>query len=167
MSKTKIIALVALITALLVVSVTQAWAATMKFRIVTFHTKLEVIKVGDVEGHIIGVLDSPGLASFDTGEVAVLSQWGSFDYTKGAGIHKAYLRLTFEDGSTIDYKMEGTTRPDPKGEGSLLEGTSEIYQGSGRYARIQGKGTHTGKRVVALGAGAQVYFDFILTYTLP
>ena len=167
MSKTKIIAFIALIMFAFGMSVTQAGAATMKFRIVTFHTKLEVIKVGDVEGHIIGVLDSPGLASFDTGEVAVLSQWGSFDYTKGAGIHKAYLRLTFEDGSTIDYKMEGTTRPDPKGEGSLFEGTSEIYQGSGRYTGIHGKGTHTGKRVVALGAGAQVYFDFILTYTLP
>ena len=167
MSKCKIIALVALITALLVVSVTQAWAATMKFRIVMFHTKAEIIDVGDVEGHIIGVVDSSGLASFDTGEVAVVAQKGYFDYTKGTGIHKGYFRLTFEDGSTIDYKFEGTTRPDPKGEGSLLEGTSEIYGGSGRYASIQGKGTHTGKRVVALGAGAQVYFDFILTYTLP
>jgi hypothetical protein len=167
MSKSKTMALAGLLVALLLVSVAQAWAGTMKFRVALFHSKVEIMDVGDVEGHVIGVLDSPGLASFDTGEVAVVAHKGYFDYTKGTGIHKGYFRLTFEDGSTIDYKFEGTTRPDPKGEGSLFEGTSEIYQGSGRYTGIHGKGTHTGKRVVALGAGAQVYFDFILTYTLP
>jgi len=170
MTKTsKIIALTALImTAFLLMSVTQAAAATMKFRVVFFHTKVEVIKVGHVEGHIVGIYESTGLASLETGEVAVVEiLGGTFDYTKGTGIHDGYVRLTFEDGSTIDFKVEGTTRPAPKGKGSLFEATDMIYQGSGRYAGIQGKGTHTGRRVVALGAGAQLYMDVILTYTLP
>ena len=168
MTKSKTMALTGLLVALLLVSVTQAWAATMKFRLVLFHTKVEIIKVEDVEGHIVGVYESTGLASLETGEVAVFEVLGgTFDYTKGTGIHDGYDRLTFEDGSTIDFKSEGTTRPDPKGKGSLFEGKSVIYQGSGRYADIQGEGTYTGRRVVPIGAGAQMYFDWILTYTLP
>ena len=163
-----IVALTALImTALLLMSVTRAGAETMKFRWVLFHTKVEVIKVGDVEGHIIGLNDTTGLALLETGEVAVVTERGTADYTKGAGIHRGYERLTFEDGSTIDLKYEGTTRPDPKGKGSLIKGTLVLYQGSGRYAGIKGEGSYTGRRVAPIGAAAQLYGDMILTYTLP
>ena len=169
MTKTKIIALTALImTAFLVVSVTQAWAATMKFRMVFFHTRVETSEVGDVEGHNLHLGESTGLASLETGEVAVVTIRFFADYTKGAGTVQGYIRLTFEDGSTIGIKGVTTVRPDPKGEGTLFESTQwEVYQGSGRYAGIKGTGTTTGRRFVALGAGAQVYFDVILTYTLP
>ena len=168
MAKAKIIALTALIAAVLLVSVTQSWAATMKYRTVQFHTKVEIIKVGDVEGHIVGTNETTGLATLETGEVAVFSQWGTFDYTKGTGIHRQYGRLTFEDGSTIDLKYEGTTRPDPKGKGSLFKSTSMVItQGTGKYAGIQGEGSYTARRVVPVGAGAQLYSDTILTYTLP
>ena len=169
MTKSKKMAVACLLVALLLVSVTQAWAATMKYRAVIFHTKVEIIKVEDVEGHIVGLYASTGLASLETGEVAVYEVLGgSFDYTKGTGIHDGYTRLTFEDGSTMFTTGGGTTRPDPKGEGSLFEGgTVEIYQGTGRYAGIQGEGSYTGRRVVAVGAGAQVYLDYVLTYTLP
>jgi len=168
MAKSKVIILTGLITALFLISATQAWAATIKLRMVLFHTKVEIIKVGDVEGHIIGLHDTTGLASLETGEVAVVSERGTFDYTKGTGIHRGYERLTFEDGSTIDLKYEGTTRPESKGKGSLLKGTSlVITQGSGGYAGIQGEGSYTGRRVVAAGAGAQLFADMILKYTLP
>jgi hypothetical protein len=167
MCKYKTIALIALIAALLLVPVTQAVADTMKFRMVTSHTKVEIIKVVGVEEHIIAIIDSPGLASFDNGEVAVLEQQAYADYVKGAGIHKAYFRLTFEDGSVIDYTQEGTTRPDPNGKGSLFVGTCKITDGSGRYSGIQGKGSYTGRRVVSLNAGARLYADVTLTYDLP
>ena len=42
-----------------------------------------------------------------------------------------------------------------------------ITQGTGKYAGIQGHGSYTGRRFVPIGAGAQVYLDWILTYTLP
>jgi hypothetical protein len=169
MSKTKISALTALImTAFLVVSVTQAWAATMKFRMVIFHTRVETSEVGDVEGHNLYLGESTGLASLETGEVAVVTIRWSADYTKGAGIVQAYIHLTFEDRSIIGIKGQTTARPYPKGEGTLFEARQwELYQGSGRYAGIKGTGTLTGRRVVALGAPAQAYFDAILTYTLP
>ena len=168
MSKSKTMALAGLLVALLLVSVTQAAAATMKFRVVYFHTNVEIIKVEDVEGHIIGAGESTGLASFDTGEVAVAALKWTVDYIKGAGdVPRGYIRLTFEDGSTIDIMGPIKTRPDPKEKGSLFEGTAEIYQGSGRYAGIQGKGSVTGRRFALLGAQAQCYLDYVLTYTLP
>jgi hypothetical protein len=146
----------------------QAMGKTMKFRVVQSHSRVEIIKAGDVDGHIIGINDTPGLASLDSGEVAVTSQWGTFDYTKGSGIHKGYQRLTFEDGSIIDTKYEGTTRPAPGGKGSLWEGTFLITQGTGKYAGIQGKGRYTGRRVViGVTVGAQGFVDNIMTYTLP
>ncbi len=169
MSKSKIIALVALIIFAFGMSVTQAVAGTMKFRAVLFHTKVETIKVEDVEGHVVGIFESTGLASLETGEVAVFEVLGgTFDYTKGSGIHYGYDRLTFEDGSTIDIKGEGTARPDPKGKGSLFKSTSMVItQGTGKYAGIRGEASYTGRRVVPIGAGAQLYLDWILTYTLP
>jgi len=148
-------------------SVTQAGAATMKFRMVMSHTKAEIIEVGDVEGHIIGAGESTGLASLETGEVAVIKHPWTIDYTKGTGTHKTYIHLTFEDGSTVVLTQDGTTRPDPKGKSSVFEGTCVIIQGSGRYAGIKGDGSYRGRRVAPLGAAAQVYTDVILTYTLP
>ncbi len=168
MTKSKKMALTGLLVALLLVSVTQARAATMKFRTVFFHTRVETSEVGDVEGHNLHLGESTGLASLETGEVAVFKARWFADYTKGAGtVPVAYFRLTFEDGSTIDFKGLYTARPDPKGEGTLFEGTEEAYQGSGRYAGIKGTGTSTGRRVVPLGAQAQCYWDYVLTYTLP
>ena len=167
MSKSKIIALAALIIFAFGMSATQAGAATMKFRTVCFHTKVESIEVGDVADHNLYLGETTGLASFETGEVAVISMKWTCDYTKGTGTCEGYNRLTFEDGSTIGYTVDHNTRPDPKGKGSLFEATVVITHGSGRYAGIQGKGTYTGRRVVPIGAGAQFYFDYVITYTLP
>ena len=91
----------------------------------------------------------------------------NLDYIKGTGTTVGYWHLTFEDGSTIDIKGLATARPDPKGNGTLFEGTAVVYQGSGRYAGIKGKDTLTGKRVAPIDVKAQLYFDHIITYTLP
>jgi hypothetical protein len=148
-------------------SATQASAATMKYRTVLFHTKVEAIEVGDVEGHKLLLGESTGLASFETGEVAVVTIKWIADYAKETATAPGYTRLTFEDGSTIDLKVLIKSRPGPKGKGRLFESTYEINKGSGKYTGIQGNGTSTGRRVAPLGAGAHLYFDDILTYTLP
>ena len=168
MSKSKIIALTGLIiTVFLLASFTQAVAATMKFRIVMFHTKVEAIEVGDVEGHKLLLGESTGLASLETGVVAVIAVKWTADYAKETAIAPGYQRMTFEDGSTIDVTFLTKSRPGPKGKGRLFESTYEINKGSGKYVGIQGNGTSTGRRVAPLGAGAQLYFDVIMTYTLP
>jgi len=117
--------------------------------------------------HIIGIYDQTGLASFDTGEVASLKNPGTLDYIKGSGTIQGYTVLTFEDGSTMTTKYQGTTRPDSSGKGSRWESTWTYTQGTGRWAGIQGGGTSTGRRFVPFGGGVQLYSDITGTYTLP
>jgi hypothetical protein len=148
-------------------SMSLAGAETIKFRQVQFITKAEVIQVGDVPDHIIGIYDQTGLASFDTGEVASLKNPGTLDYIKGTGAIQGYTTYTFEDGSTRTGKWQGTTRPDPGGKGSWFEGTWTFIQGTGRWAGIQGEGTFIGRRFVPFGGAAQIYTDNSGTYTLP
>ena len=145
----------------------QAGAETIKSRQVLFITKGEVLQVGDVPDHIIGLYDQTGLASFDTGEVASIAQKGTLDYIKGSGTIQGYAITTYEDGSTTTSKWHGTTRPDPGGKGSLFESTWTYTHGTGRFAGIQGGGTSTGRRFVPFGGGAQLYTDSTGTYTLP
>ena len=144
-----------------------AGAETMKWRQVQFYTKGEVLQIGDVPDHIIGIYDQTGLASFDTGEVASLALKGTLDYIRGSGTIQGYAVLTFEDGSTITNKYQGPARPDASGKGSRWEGTWTYIQGTGRWAGIQGGGTFTGRRLVPFGGGAQAYTDNTGTYTLP
>ena len=59
-----------LISALLLVSATQAEAKTVKFRIFSYLTKVELIAVPDVEGHVVLVYERRGVAIFDNGETA-------------------------------------------------------------------------------------------------
>ena len=100
-----------------------AGAETMKFRQVQFYTKGEVLQVGDVPDHIIGIYDQTGLASFETGEVASITMKGALDYIKGSGTIRGYTITTYEDGSTTSSKYQGTTRPDPGGKGARWETT--------------------------------------------
>ena len=158
---------VLIIAAWLLGSVTQAGAETLKWRQVHFYTKAEVLQIGDVPDHIIGIYDHTGLASFETGEVASFAVKGTLDYIKGSGTIQGYSVLTFEDGSTMTTKYQGTTRPDLSGKGSRWETTWTFIQGTGRWAGIQGGGTQTGRRFVPFGAAAQAYSDLTGKYTLP
>ena len=145
-----------------------AGAETLKWRQVMFNTKVEVLPIGDVPDHIIALYDQTGLASFDTGEVASVASKGTLDYIKASGIHRGYIIFTFEDGSTITAKGQGTTRTDPGAKSSRFEATWTCIQGTGRWAGIQGGGTYTGRRFAPVIAGStQLYLDFTGTYTLP
>ncbi len=149
----------------------QAGAETMKLHRTTVLTKIELLKVEDVPDHVIGLYEHTGGGYFETGEVASVMEKGTIDYIKGNGTSQSYVRLTFEDGSTIDTKVQNTTRADPSGKGLRFEGTSMILQGTGRWAGIQGTGTHTGRRLVPVAAGfpggTPIFVDLTLTYTLP
>ena len=134
-----------LIAAWLLVPATQASAKKEKFkaRSVSQITKMDVIKVGDVEGHIIAVYERRGLAFFD-GEVATFLNSGMLDMTKGKGTGEGYARYTFEDGSTTVSKWQATLAP-REGKRITAEGTFTFIGGSGRFEGIKGEGKFTAK----------------------
>jgi len=69
-----------------------------------------LFKVGDVEGHIISRILRRGL-NFINGEVETYRNWLTFDTTKGKGTTEGYIQITYEDGSTIFGKFQGTLEP--------------------------------------------------------
>jgi hypothetical protein len=171
MTKSKIIALVAVITlAFAATAIGNAVAGEkvqQKVRAVFQYFKAEAAKVGDVPGHVVGVSEANGLTFPEKDEPGAYSVQVMFDYVNGSGPHWGYVTSTWEDGSTTVIKVEGTTTATQGGKISLFKGTYTYVKGTGRYAGIEGSGSYTGKRLTPMAAGAFCYSDATETYTLP
>jgi hypothetical protein len=151
-------------------SATQAEEKTykMKCRETGQQTKVNVIEVGDVPGHIVLVGEQAGVQSCDDGSIATTSTKWVGESTKGSGKVQFYEMVTYEDGSTTWFKGINNVTPNPDGKTSRWEGTFEYFKGTGRFEGIKGDGTYTGKRLVSMpGVSAQYYFDSTGTYTVP
>jgi len=166
MSRILRILIIVAVALVLFASVSQIEAETSKSRLVYRLSKVEMMEVGDVPGHVIGVLELRGL-SFENSEVGTYSGWVTVDYTNGSGKHEGYGLVTFEDGSTHVSKSQGTTKASEDGKTSVFEGTFTIIGGSGRFKGIKGKGSYSGKRIAPLSVGADSYNDLTSTYTVP
>ena len=139
-----------------------------KGQIVYHVVKAEVIKVDDVPGHVVGIVDFRGLNLMDTGEIATYTTKVTFDYINGNGTHWAYSQNTFDDGSVTRAKAQGTTRSLPNGV-SEFKGTYTTIGGTGRWEGVQGEGTYSGKRMAPLtpGGPADCYQEWSGTRILP
>ena len=139
-----------------------------KGRTVYHFTKVETMQVGDLTGHVVGVVDASGLSFPDRNEIGVYSSKIMFDVTNGTGTHQSYGVTTFEDKATTVTLNKGVTTAHPDGT-SGFEGTFSYIGGTGRFAGIKGGGTYTGRRMAPLspGSGAEAYSDYTSTYTLP
>ena len=151
-------------------SAIQAGAETFKVKISTYATQLDRLPVGDVEGHAYQTCLRRGLAFFENGDIATYTNWSVGDYTKGKGPVEGYTLFSFEDGSTIVYKLHGIWEPGPKGL-PLGKGDGEFTQGTGRFEGIKGNLTWTGKGYTGYskekGLLADVLIEATATYTLP
>jgi hypothetical protein len=145
------------------VPVTQA-ADEVAGRVVYHAQKTEAIEVGDVPGHFVGVIQQPGLFFFTkgpaSGQVATRMATVYFDAVNGKGTYTAYTVVTFQDGSTQNYKSSGTITPVDGGKRTLFEGPYEITGGTGKFAGTKGKGTGKGERLGSPKTGNDSYFDF-------
>ena len=128
-------------------------------------SKAETVDVGDAPGHVVGVAKATGVGFFDGGEVATLVTTGTFDYQNGAGKTEGYVGYTFEDGSTFFLKYDAVTTPDSAGMGSSFKGQFSFMEGTGRFRRIKGGGSLSGRRLSLMGGGSEVYFTFTGTYS--
>jgi len=117
----------------------------------TLHTlKVETMEVGDVPGHIVGVFQSGGLGFFTkgpiSGQTAVRTGTGYFDYVKGMGTSRNYITYTFQDGSTLSVIATGTVTPVDGGKRATYKGETEWIGGTGKFEGMKGKGTYKGER---------------------
>jgi hypothetical protein len=149
--------------------VTQAGAETMNFKLVSMVEKIEMVKVTQTEGVMIGVMDRKGLSIFDNGEVATTSCRGTIDTKKG---WQGYSSIVFRDGSTLLLSWKGPTTSSRPGDGKLWEYglTFEYVEGTGRFEGIKGSGTFTGKVPewdADYKAKGFAYYDWKGNYTVP
>ncbi len=134
------------------------------------HTqKSEMIEVGDVPGHIMGVSQFQGMAFYtkgpDAGEIVPRTGVSVFDLVKGKGTVSGHETKTFKDGSMIFIKFRGTQVPTDGGKKAAYEITWEVAGGTGRYEGATGSGTARGERIGDPKAGGDNYVEFAGTVT--
>lgn len=151
---------------ILVFGVQTGEAQTLKGRIVAQVSQedMKVLEVGDVPGHSIMLVQAKGLAFLENDEVAEVTATEIIDDTNGNATYRGYEILTFEDGSTVVSKFEGSSTTSEDGRFIDFEGTFSYTGGTGRFAGIEGGGTHNGRNHAMSGAGFHVNFEG--TYTL-
>jgi hypothetical protein len=157
------------IMAWLLASVTQAGAETLNYKFYTYVVKAEKMPIGDVEGHTVFSQLRGSFLVFENGEVATATAVVTGDLVGGAGPFMQYVTITFEDGSTIIIKSEGTVGEPAAGTHRAGGWKSEIIKGTGRFQGI--KGAHTAKAkylpVEKWEAGPKGLGEGTITYTLP
>jgi hypothetical protein len=159
----------ALLTVALAVVASAAAAADDlgKGRRVQNTTAVQTVEVGDVPGHVVGVVEFKGLTFFASGEIASHVNSATFDLTDGNGPHAGYVVHHFDDGSTSFEKYQGQTKVEGAGGRTVVEGTFECAGGTGRFAGLKGEGRYRGERIGSLDAGSYVYIDFDGHCTTP
>jgi hypothetical protein len=129
--------------------------------------EIKTVEVGDVPGHVVGVVQFKGLTFFADGEIATHSNPAMFDLTNGSGPHRGYVVHHFDDGSTSIERYQGEARLSADGKRTVVEGSFECIGGTGRFEGLRGEGTYRGERLGALQTGDYVYVDTAGSCTVP
>jgi hypothetical protein len=134
-------------------------------RQVYYMTTIQTLKVPDVEGHTVNLLEAKGIFSSEKWGAALVYQINTLDFIKGAGTFQGYAHITYPDGSTTTSKFEGKSTGGGVGTTGMAssEGTWTYVKGTGKFQGIQGRGTF--KSYVL--APSQFYSDLQGEYTLP
>ena len=169
MCKSKIVGMMALIafamSIFLVGDVVAGERGKVSNREIWFMTTIQTLKVPDMEGHAIYLIEAKGIGFSEKWGAYLIYETLTLDLIKGEGTIQGYDQLTFPDGSTITSKFEGKNM----GGGRTItgsasgEGTSTYIKGTGKFEGIQGGSTY---KFYDPGPG-QYYSDVEAEYTLP
>lgn len=160
---------VSLITFFMLAPAARAGEKRMTYKIASSVTKMEVVPISDIKGHIIGVMERRGVAIYENWETAAYHSQIIFDSIKGQGAtFSGYANLSFADGSSIISKFTGAA-PEVKGK-KIVKGTGDYIKGTGRFEGIKGKLSFSGKYVTPYTKDTtkgDMVLEITSTYTLP
>jgi hypothetical protein len=86
--------------------------------------EVKQVEVGDVPGHVVGVVEFKGLTFFAGGEVATHTNPATFDLTNGSGPHQGYVVHYFDEGSTSIERYQGEAKLSADGKRTTVAGAS-------------------------------------------
>jgi hypothetical protein len=161
---------ISLIVTFILVPATKAGAKTIKGKVTSYITKVEVVPVPDVGKHVVGVYERRGVSVLENGETGAYHTQGTFDYTKGQGPFKGYTQVSFADGSIYIIQYQGASTVATGEKLPSFKGSGEYIKGTGRFEGIKGKISFSGKYVTPYTKDktkGEVYYEFTGTYTLP
>jgi len=141
-----------------------AAAKTMKWKAVSHITKVELLNVQDAKNHIMGIYEHQGVALFQNGEAAAFLDQGEFDMYSPDGTHLGYVRLTFQDGSIIQFKYEGREYRKKGSDLPFIKGTGKFTKGSGRFKGIKGALSYDGGYVTPYDKEKGLVGDSVVEY---
>lgn len=160
---------VSLIVVMILAPAALAGEKYMKYKIASSVTKMEVVPISDIKGHIIGVMERRGVAIYENWETAAYHSQIIFDSIEGQGAtFSGYANLSFADGSTSISKFTGAA-PEVKGK-KIIKGTGDYIKGTGRFEGIKGKLSFSGKYVTPYTEDTtkgDVVLEVTSTYNLP
>jgi hypothetical protein len=135
---------------------------TLKYRTVQHFTSVQIQQVGDVNGHALGLVRIPGIASFPDGSTAISLVIGTYDaVSSSGGSGSGYSTLHFDDRSELVLKYTGTFKYTSSKVPQT--GTLAVIGGKGRYAGAQGDGTYAGEGTGPAANGeAMQYIDSVI-----
>jgi len=119
-------------------------------KMTTSQTILDTMAIGDVEGHLLSLLEYEG-TNVSTGthkfmDGAQVVNMGFSDLLKGSGPHQGYVKF-FQNADVVFAKWEGrvTTVSGKEGPVITFEGTFSWIKGAGQFEGIGGSGTYRGQ----------------------
>ena len=134
--------------------------------VLTFHlvmtdsSSVQLLVVGDVEGHELGLRRSSGLALLPDASVAASYCSATTDYIKGAGPFFAYCSLKLIEGSVIWFKVTGFAKPEETTT-AFPDSPITVLHGTGRFEGFSGDGTFKGQ-LTPFELGANPYGDVVI-----
>jgi hypothetical protein len=108
-------------------------------RFVGGKVEVQAVKVGDVDGHVVGSYHVTGV-NFRNEEISTSFGGGTFDFVNQVGPARGFTVEVFKDGSTITSRAEGEIKLG-ENKKQYFEGTYQCISGTGRWKGIQCEGT--------------------------
>lgn len=108
--------------------------------------KSEIIRLDDVEGHVITIFESKG---YDLRRGTHVINRGTSDVVKGNGSHRGYTKTFYPDGNVNFGQWEGkvTTAVVDGKPVTTFAGTWTLIKGGGEWANREASGTYRGKGI--------------------
>jgi len=151
------------------ISLAEAEAETLKFRIYTYVTRMESMPIGFVATPTNVLCERHGYINYEDGEVATFLSRAIGKNGIQKGTRDGFALITYSDDSTSVFEWDLEFWTNEITQLKTFTGSGKFIEGTGRFIGIQGEVKLNGQEVEPFPGepAAGAYFDVTATYSLP